>query len=59
MVILSFHEDTRDSLMIHKMKKSSSLPQMASDEKKEVTLFSSTLKVEENKVLYFFYLRLM
>ena len=39
----------------HKMSKSSYLPRMMSDLKSKGTLFSSTLKVEENKVSLYFW----
>ena len=54
MVSLLFHEDTRKPLGGHKMTKSSYLPQMTSNQKNKGTLFSSTLKVEEKKVVLFF-----
>ena len=53
MVILSFPEGTGQPLTSQKMTKGSYLPQMASDPKNKGTLFSSTLKVEEKKVLLF------
>ena len=54
MIILSLHEDTAKPLRTHKMKKSLYLPQMMLGQKNKGTLFSSTLKVEENKVPLFF-----
>ena len=55
MVILSFHEGTVKPLTIKKMTKSSYLPQMTFYPKNKGTLFSSTLKVEEKKVVLFFW----
>ena len=52
-LILLFHLDTGKLLRSHKMTKSSYLTQMTSNQRNEGTLFSSTLKVEENKVLLF------
>ena len=54
MVILLLNEDTGKPLRGHKMTKSSYLPQMTSNQKNKGTLFSSTLKVEEKKVMLFF-----
>ena len=54
MDILSFHEDTENPLRSPKMTKSSYLPQMTSNPKNKGTLFSSTLKVEDNEVFLFF-----
>ena len=54
MVILLFNEGIIKPLTSKKMTKSSNLPQMTSNQKNKGTLFSSTLKVEENKVLLFF-----
>ena len=45
-----FMKIPKATLTSHKMSKSSYLPQMASDLKNKVTLFSSTLKVKEGKV---------
>ena len=49
-----FHEGPGKPLTSKKMTKSSYLPQITSDPKNKGTLFSSTLKVEEKKVLLFF-----
>ena len=54
MVLLLFYEDTGKPLTSHKRTKSLYLPQMMSDPKNKGTLFSSTLKVEDKKVLLFF-----
>ena len=54
MVILLFHEHTGKPLTSQKMTKCSYRPQMTSDQKNKGTLFSSTLKVEDKKVLLFF-----
>ena len=53
MIILSFHEDTRKPLRSKKMTNSSYLPQMTLNPKNKGSLFSSTFKVEDNKVLLF------
>ena len=54
MAILLFHEGPGKPLTSKKMTKGSYLPQITSDQKNKGTLFSSTLKVEEKKVLLFF-----
>ena len=54
MVILLFDEGIGKPLTSPKMTKRSYLPQMTSDPKNKGTLFSSTLKVEDKKVLLFF-----
>ena len=53
MAILLFHEGPGKPLTSKKRTKSSYLPQIMSDPKNKGTLFSSTLKVEEKKVLLF------
>ena len=52
-VLLWFHEDTGTPLTSHKMSKISSISQMTSDPKNKGALFSSTFKVEDNKVTLF------
>ena len=54
MAFLLFNEGTWKPLTSQKLKKCSYLPQMLPDPKSKSTLFSSTLKVEDEKVLLFF-----
>ena len=51
-----FMKILKTPLASNKMLKSWYLPQMTSDQKNKGTLFSSTLKVEDKKVLLFFWL---
>ena len=53
MVFLLIHEDTGKPLKIHKRTDGLYLPQMMSDPKNQVTLFSLTLKVVEIEVHLF------